>query len=70
MPQGIEVPPNNVMLKAAKLAVYYSQARNSVKVDVTCVKRKFLKKPPGANLGYVTFTNETNIIVDNNEQEN
>lgn len=70
MPQGIEVPPNNVLLKAAKLAVYYSQARNSVKVDVTCVKRKFLKKPPGANLGYVTFTNETNIIVDNNEQEN
>ncbi|MEI8377576.1 MAG: NFACT RNA binding domain-containing protein [bacterium] len=70
MPQGIEMPPDNVLLKAAKLAVYYSQARNSVKVDVTCVQRKFLKKPPSANLGYVTFTNETNIIVDNNEQEN
>ena len=70
MPQGVEIPPDNVLLIAAKLAVYYSQARNSVKVDVTCVKRKFLKKPPGANLGYVTFTNETNIIVDNNEQEN
>jgi len=70
MPQGIVTPPDNVLLKAAKLAAYYSRARNSVKVDVTCVQRKFLKKPPGANLGYVTFTNETNIIVDNNEQEN
>lgn len=70
MPQGVENPPDNVLLKAAKLAVYYSQARNSAKVDVSCVRRKFLKKPPGANLGYVTFTNEMNIIVDNNEQEN
>lgn len=70
MPQGVSKPPDNVLLKAARLAAYYSQARNSVKVDVTCVQRKFLKKPPGANLGYVTFTNEINIIVDNNEQEN
>lgn len=70
MPQGTEMPPDDVLLRAAKLAVYYSQSRNSVKVDVTSVKRRFLKKPPGANLGYVTFTNETNIIVDNNEQEN
>ncbi len=70
MPKEIEMPPDNVLLRAAKLAVYYSQARNSVKVDVTCARRKFLKKPPGANLGYVTFSNETNIIVDNNEQAN
>jgi predicted ribosome quality control (RQC) complex YloA/Tae2 family protein len=70
MPKDVETPPDNVLRKASKLAVYYSQARNSVKVDVTCVRRKYLKKPPGANLGYVTFTNETNIIVDTNEQEN
>lgn len=70
MPKEVENPPNNVLLRAAKLAVYYSQARNSVKVDVTCARRKFLKKPPSANLGYVTFSNETNIIVDNNEQAN
>lgn len=70
MPKDVETPPDNVLLRAAKLAVYYSQARNSVKVDVTCARRRFLKKPPGANLGYVTFSNETNIIVDNNEQEN
>lgn len=70
MPKDIEMPPDNVLRKASKLAVYYSQARNSVKVDVTCTKRKYLKKPPGANLGYITFSNETNIIVDTNEQEN
>lgn len=70
MPKDDTMPPDKVLLRAAKLAVYYSQARNSVKVDVTCVRRRFLKKPPGANLGYVTFSNETNIIVDNNEQEN
>lgn len=70
MPPDVKEPPDNVLLKAAQLAVYYSQARNSVKVDVTCVKRKFLKKPPGANPGYVTYTNEMNIIVDNNGQKN
>lgn len=67
MPPQTTKPPDNVLLEAAKLAVYYSAARNSIKVDVTCTLRKNLKKPPGANLGYVTFTNETNIIVDNNE---
>ncbi|MDD3420333.1 MAG: NFACT RNA binding domain-containing protein [Candidatus Gastranaerophilales bacterium] len=70
MPKDIETPPDNVLRKASKLAVYYSPARNSVKVDVTCTKRKYLKKPPCANPGYVTFSNETNIIVDTNEQEN
>lgn len=70
MPPDTKNPPDSVLLKAAQLAAYYSQARNSVKVDVTCVKRKFLKKPPGANPGYVTYTNEMNIIVDNNGQKN
>lgn len=67
MPPNLKTPPDNVLLEAAKLAVYYSSARNSLKVDVTCTSRKNLKKPPASNLGYVTFTNETNIIVDNNE---
>lgn len=69
-PQSTDIP-DDVLLKAARLAVYFSQARDSAKVTVVSVRRKFLKKPPGGKLAYVTYTNEEAIIVDNtfNHQE-
>lgn len=66
----IKVPNNNpeipdsVLLKGAQLAAYYSQGRESTKTDVIFTRRKFLKKPPGAKPGYVTYSNEKTIIVD------
>lgn len=56
-------PSDELILKCAKLAKEYSKGKNSSKVGVIYTKRKYLKKPPGANLGYVTYKNEREIIL-------
>lgn len=55
---------DEVIFECAKLAKEYSSAKLSSKVGVIYTKRKYLKKPTGANLGYVTYKNEKEIIVD------
>jgi predicted ribosome quality control (RQC) complex YloA/Tae2 family protein len=66
----IKIPPESTdisqetIYNAAKLAAAFSQAKNSLKVPVIYVKRKFIKKPPGAKLGYVIYTNEKVFIVE------
>lgn len=64
LPPGEETPPDNILLRGAQLASYYSQGRNSKKVEILYTKRKYLKKPPGAKPGYVTYTEEKTIVVD------
>ena len=59
-----ENPSDNLIFECAKLAKKYSKGSQSSKVGVIYTKRKFLKKPPAANLGYVTYKNEKEIIVD------
>lgn len=56
-------PDEKTIYECCKLAKKYSSAKESTKVGVIYTKRKFLKKPPGANLGYVTYKNEKEIIV-------
>lgn len=56
-------PSDKLIFECAKLAKEYSKGKNSSKVGVIYTKRKFLKKPPGANLGYVTYKGEKEIIV-------
>jgi len=58
-----ENPSDTLILKCAELAKQYSKGSKSSKVGVIYTKRKNLKKPPGANLGYVTYKNEKEIIV-------
>ncbi len=53
---------DDLILQCAKLAKEYSSAKNS-KAGVIYTKRKYLRKPPGANLGYVTYKNEKEIII-------
>ena len=55
--------PDEIILKAAQLAAKYSERRNDAKVDIIYTKRKYLRKPPKANLGYVTYKNEKEITV-------
>ncbi len=55
---------DEVILYCAKLAKKYSKAKLSPKAGVIYTYRKNLKKPPAANLGYVTYKNETEILVD------
>ena len=53
-----------LIINCAKLAKEYSSANNSAKAGVIYTKRKYLRKPPGAALGYVTYKNEKEIVVD------
>jgi len=55
--------PDEILLQAAKLAAKYSESRLNSKINVIYTKRKYLRKPPGANLGYVTYKNEKEITV-------
>lgn len=55
---------DEIIFECAKLAKEYSSAKNSSKVGVIYTKAKYLKKPPGANLGYVIYKNEKEIIID------
>jgi predicted ribosome quality control (RQC) complex YloA/Tae2 family protein len=56
-------PTEEIILECAKLAKQYSSASQSSKIGVIYTKRKYLKKPPKANLGYVIYKNEKEIIV-------
>jgi len=54
--------PRRTLLEAAKLAVYYSQARGQRKVPVHYTLRKHVRKPKGAKPGLVTITHEQTIF--------
>lgn len=56
-------PNEATIYECCKLAKKYSSAYQSLKAGVIYTKRKFLKKPPASNLGYVTYKNEKEIIV-------
>lgn len=55
---------DELILKCAQLAKKYSSAKDSSKIGVIYTKRKYIRKPPKANLGYVTYKNEKEIIID------
>ena len=55
---------DDLILKCAKFAKKYSSASESSKVGVIYTKRKYIRKPPKAPLGYVTYRNEKEIIID------
>lgn len=57
-------PPDEIILKCAQLAKVNSSASNSSKIGVIYTKSKYLRKPPKANLGYVTYREEKEIIID------
>ena len=59
-----EYLPDKVLLYAAQSAARYSEKKNDTKADVIYTKRKYLRKPPSANLGYVTYKNEKEITVE------
>src|SRR5258706_11583576 len=53
-----------VLLKAAQLAAYFSQARNSSKVEVHYTKRKHVSKPRRAKPGLVRLNEFKSIKVE------
>ena len=60
--QGQEVPEEDI-LQAARLAAYFSQARDSANVPVDCAAVRYVKKPAGARPGMVTYTNARTLYV-------
>ena len=55
---------DELILKCARLAKEYSSVKDSSKIGVIYTKRKYLRKPPAAALGYVTYKNEKEIVLD------
>ncbi len=54
--------PDRVYEEAARLAAYYSSGKESPKVEVDYTERKNLKKPPGANPGYVIYHTNYSMV--------
>jgi predicted ribosome quality control (RQC) complex YloA/Tae2 family protein len=61
-PERREIP-QEILLKAAQLAAYYSKGRNSGKVSVMYTLVKFLRKPKGARPGLVVVMQEEGTVV-------
>lgn len=56
-------PDEATLFECCKLAREYSSASQPSKVGVIYTKRKFIKKPPAAPLGYVIYRNEKEVLV-------
>ena len=59
---GIE-PNEETIFECCKLARKYSSAAQPSKVGVIYTKGKYLRKPPAAPLGYVTYRNEKEVLI-------
>ena len=57
-------PQDAIIYECAKLAKEYSSAKDSTKAGVIYTKAMNLRKPPKAALGYVTYKNEKEIVVE------
>ncbi len=64
LPKGKNAPPKEVLEYCAKITKENSKAKNSSKVSIIMTKRQNLKKPPNTYLGYVTYKNETEIVIE------
>lgn len=56
-------PDSDVVERAASLAAWYSQSRDSGSVDVDVTQRRHVRKIKGAGPGMVTYRNEYTILV-------
>ena len=56
-------PTDEAIKFAAEVCAYYSEARQSDKVAVDYTQRKFVRKPSGANAGFVNYTQYKTILV-------
>lgn len=56
-------PTEETLLEAAKIAAYYSKAKESSSVPVDFTKIRHVKKPSGAKLGFVTYDNQQTVYV-------
>ncbi|HCY51963.1 MAG TPA: hypothetical protein DHU65_04580 [Clostridiales bacterium] len=58
-----KTPSENVIKTAAEICAYRSEARNGGKTEVDYTLKKYVKKPQGANPGFVNYTDYETISV-------
>ena len=63
-PAKVKTIPDNVLLRAAQLAAFFSQARNASKVEVHYTQRKYVSKPRRAKPGLVKLAEFKSISVE------
>lgn len=56
--------PSEVLLAAAQICAYFSDAKAGNKVPVDYCERRFVKKPPKAKAGFVNYTDYKTMLVD------
>ncbi len=56
-------PDERVIFECCKLAKKYSSVPENEKAGVIYTKRKYIRKPPAANPGYVTYRNEKEVYL-------
>jgi len=61
-------PSNQTIEEAAKLAAYFSKARNSSTVPVDFTKVRYVKKPSGAKPGFVIYDHQQTVYVTPDEE--
>ena len=64
-----EAPDESTVYQAARLAAYYSQARDGTNVPVDYTLVKYVKKPSGARPGMVIYTDQKTVYVTPDENE-
>ena len=63
--EGREIT-DEVLAVAAEICAYYSDGRSGSKIPVDYTKKKFVKKPPKSNAGFVIYTDYSTVLVDPN----
>lgn len=63
---GGKAIPDDVIVKAAEICAYFSQASGGTKIAVDYTDRANVKKPPKAPLGFVIYPTYETILVDPN----
>lgn len=57
---------DGVIIKVAEICAYYSKGRDGGKTEIVYTKRKNVKKPRGAKLGFCTYDEYNSVIVEPN----
>ena len=56
--------PDNVIKVAAEICAYYSDGRGGSKIPVDYTLKKFVKKPPSSNVGFLIYTDYSTTLSD------
>ncbi len=56
--------PDEVIGIAASICAYYSDGRGGSKIPVDYTKKKFVKKPPKSNAGFVVYTDYNTVLAE------